>query len=200
MSDNKIHDKFEALLDDASSKCEKKLQHFLGRHPRIITRTFSVGAQNPLVIPKYTLADDYKTDFLLIAQRSEGSLDIHLIEIEPAKGDLFTKTKKFQSTGRLRIAEGQITDWQTWINSYADFFKDKLLNYIEKRGLWDNNSFSRTRSNSYRLDLVQYYIVIGRRSDFKGRGDEYRHTMRTNSGNRKEIVSWDRLLESSLLI
>lgn len=123
---------------------------------------------------------------------------MHLIEIEPAKGKLFTK--EYQSTGRLRIAEGQITNWQTWMNEYADMFKRKLLNYIRDNGLWDNNTLSRAQSNSYALDLVQYYIVIGRRRDFKGRGDKYRHTIRTNSGNRKEIVTWDRLLKSSLLI
>ncbi len=123
---------------------------------------------------------------------------MHLIEIEPAKGNLFTK--KYQSTGRLRIAEGQIIDWQTWMSEYADFFKKRLLNHIRSHCLWDDSTLSQAESNSYALDLVQYYIVIGRGSDFKGRGDKYRHTIRTNSNNRKEIVTWDRLLRYSLQV
>ncbi len=198
MIDNEIYDEFKTLLDNDGR--EKPLQKYLENNPEIISKTFHEGAQNPLVIPLYKLANNYITDFIFVGVRSYGSLDVHLIEIEPAINEKPLFNNSNQSTGRLRVAEGQIMDWRTWMNEYENFFKVQLINTIKKLGRWDNNLLSKITTNAIRHDIIYYHIIIGRRKDFDGEGDKYRHTYQARSGNREEIATWDRLLATSQLM
>jgi len=198
MIDNEIYDEFKTLLDNDGR--EKPLQKYLENNPEIISKTFHEGAQNPLVIPLYKLANNYITDFIFVGVRSYGSLDVHLIEIEPAINEKPLFNNSNQSTGRLRVAEGQIMDWRTWMNEYENFFKVQLINTIKKLGRWDNNLLSKIATNAIRQDIIYYHIIIGRRKDFDGEGDKYRHTYQARSGNREEIATWDRLLATSRLM
>jgi hypothetical protein len=189
---------FQSLLDEAVK--ETQLQSFLERHPDIIVNTFYQGAYYPVVFPKFHLADEFIPDFVMIGRRSgsaETSWDVDLIEIEPAILDKPLFNKKRQSTGRLRIAEAQIMDWQRWMQKYEQrIFVPKAFEQLKSKKVWDDHpQFYTPTTGTYQDVVVWYRIIIGRRKDFNGWGNQYRNLIWKKSGNRVEIVPWDRLLD-----
>jgi hypothetical protein len=134
----------------------------------------------------------------MIGHRSSWSWDVDLIEIEPAvlKESLFTQNNL--STGHLRIAEGQITNWQVWMNAKKDFFVQRAVEKLKEVGAWNAHPkfYNLSNGNSQSM-LVMYRIIIGRRKDFEGWGNKYQNIIWDRSGHRIEIVPWDRLLDKS---
>lgn len=114
-------------------------------------------------------------------------------------GPLFNQ--KGQSTGRLRDAEGQITNWQTWMQrNEQNILVPRALDKLKERKAWDVwPDLYRPLSGNYYGLMVWYRIIIGRRKDFAGWGDVYRTNKWKQSANQVEIVSWDRLLERARL-
>jgi len=190
-----LYDEFESLLD--SSVAEAPLQGFLEEHPDVILNTFSQGAYYSVVFPKFHLADEFIPDFVMIGHRSAASWDVDLIEIEPAvlNGKLFNKQR--QTTGRLRIAEKQVTDWQIWIERNREFFVRRAIDRILGEHAWDRNPFFHAATRNEGDLMVWYRIVIGRRTDFNTWGNRYRTNKLRETGNRVDIVTWDRLLDKA---
>lgn len=192
--DNKLFETFKSLLENGLQ--ETCLQKFLERYPEILVRTFFQGAFEQKVFPKFELADDFVPDFVMIGQRSDYSWDVDLIEIEPAVYTMSLFNQSRQSTGRLRDAEAQIRDWQVWMRNNSDFFISRALRELKACHAWDRNPESYNLSNGTNQNMgIWYRIVIGRRTDFNGWGDNYRNNTWEESGHRIEIVTWDRLLE-----
>ena len=135
MISKKTCEEFKVLVGTCSE--ESLLQEFLQKHPEIIIHAFEAGAHLSTVFPKFRLADDFIPDFVMIGHRSSWSWDVDLIEIEPAilNGPLFNKSN--QSTGRLRVAESQITKWQVWMKAKEDFFVQRALDKLKEVGAWD---------------------------------------------------------------
>jgi len=200
---SKLLDDFKGLLDSCSE--EAPLQSFLKRYPEILISTFNQGAQYPTVLPKFKLADELIPDFVMLGRRSGTqytSWDVYLIEIEPSILDRPLFNKKKQSTNRLREAEGQIIQWQQWmqINSQSIFVL-KALRELKKKHAWnDHAQFYSPSSHMYQSMLIYYRIIIGRRKDFGDIGDKYRINRWEQSGRRVEIVPWDRLLDKVRLL
>jgi hypothetical protein len=194
----KSYEEFKDLIDTCSE--ETLLQEFLQKCPEIIIHAFEAGAHLSTVFPKFRLADELFPDFVMIGHRSSWSWNVDLIEIEPAvlKEPLFTQNNL--STGRLRIAESQITKWQVWMNAKEDFFVQRALEKLKEVGAWDKipKFYNLSNGNSQSM-LVMYRIVIGRRKDFEGWGTKYQNITWEESGHRREIVPWDRLLEKTKL-
>ncbi len=190
-----LYDEFKLLVDSGTQ--ESPLQLFLEKHPRILIRTFNEGAHYPTVFPKFHLADQFVPDFVMIGHRSVWSWDVNLIEIEPALcgRPLFNRGR--QSTGRLRIAEAQIADWQAWMEKYRDgCFVPRALEELKKVKAWDKTPGFYSLSDGNHQTLTAWYrIIVGRRHDFQGWGTKYQNLKWTESGHRVEIVTWDRLLE-----
>ena len=177
---------------------EAPLQSFLEDHTEILVRAFSQGAYSSTVFPKFRLAGDFIPDFVIIGHRSSYSWDVDLVEIEPSILDRPLFTRNRESTGRLRIAETQITDWQVWMSRHKEFFTQRALEELRNRHAWDEHSEFYNLSNGTNQDMVIWYrIIIGRRSCFYGWGDQYRSNRWQRSGHREDIVTWDRLLESA---
>ncbi len=197
MPQMKLHDELKSLLNESVK--EAPLQDFLERHPDIIANTFNQGAYYPVVFPQFHLADDFKPDFIMIGHRSVGSWDVDFIEIEPAILDKPLFTRERQPTGRLVIAEKQITDWQVWIgrNANKEFFVQRAKDKILEEHAWDESFCFHTATRSEGDIMVCYRIVIGRRTDFNTWGNQYRNNKFRNSSNRVEIVTWDRLLDTA---
>jgi hypothetical protein len=185
---------FLSILDSGAE--EAPLQTFLENHTEVLVRAFSQGAQYPVVIPKFRLAGSFIPDFVMIGHRSSYSWDVDLIEIEPAilERPLFNQER--QSTGRLRGAESQITDWQNWMRANGELFTRSVLQELKSRQAWDARPQFYNLSNGTSQDMVVWYrIIIGRRSDFEGWGNQYRTNTWDRSNHREEIVTWDRLLD-----
>jgi hypothetical protein len=190
-----LYNEFKSLLDGSVE--EAPLQSFLERHPDIIVHTFFQGAYNPVVFPKFRLADEFIPDFVMIGHRSAPSWDVDLVEIEPAvlNEPLFNKQR--QPTGRLRIAERQVFDWQVWIEKNREFFIRRAIDMIMGKHVWDENPFFKASTVNDIYFMVWYRIIIGRRKDFEGWGDEYRTNKFRSTSNKVEIVTWDRLLDKA---
>lgn len=125
-----------------------------------------------------------------------------LIEIEPSILDRRLFNKKRQSAGRLREAEGQVTQWQQWMQINGEsIFVPKALRELKKIHAWnDHTQFYNPSSPMYQSMLISYRIIIGRRRDFGDHGDRYRINTWEQSGRRVEIVPWDRLLDKVRLL
>lgn len=179
---------------------EQPLQDFLEKHPEVLLRTFDHGAYFPTLFPKFRLADEFIPDFAIIGHRTSWIWNVDLIEIEPAVNERTLFNKKRQSAGRLRDAEGQVRDWQAWMEKYGEgFFAPKVLDQLKKRKAWDERpEFYRLPEGTYSQAMTVFYrIIVGRRKDFDGWGDQYRAVKWKESGNRVEIVPWDRLLDKA---
>lgn len=194
-----IYTEFKQLIDN--EEYEAPLQEFLQTHQELLIYTFSQGAHFPTVFPKFRLADELIPDFVMVGHRSFWSWDVDLIEIEPAILNEPIFNKRGQSTGRLREAEGQIRGWQDWMEKHRDHFATRMIEKLQEIGAWDKEPRYYTFSDgAHQAMIVWYRIVIGRRNDFLGRGDEYRRNKYRESGNRVEIVTWDRLLDKAWLL
>ena len=195
MPQMQLYNEFQSLLDNPVE--EIQLQSFLERHPDIIVNTFSQGAYYSVVFPKFRLADEFIPDFVMTGHRSGASWDVDLIEIEPAvlNGKLFNKQR--QTTGRLRIAEKQVTDWQIWIERNREFFVRQAIDRILEEHLWDRSPFFNAVTRNDISFIVWYRIVIGRRTDFNTWGNRYRTNKLRETSNRVDIVTWDRLLDKA---
>ena len=190
----KLYNEFKSLLDKSIK--EATLQSFLENHPDIIS-TFCQGAYYPVVFPKFHLADELIPDFVMIGHRSASSWDVDLIEIEPAVLNEPLFNKKHQSTGRLRIAEGQVTEWQVWMERNRGFFVQRAIDKILEKHAWDESFRFDTATRNDVSIMVWYRIIIGRRTDFDTWGNRYRTNKFRETSNRVEIVTWDRLLDKA---
>jgi len=193
-----LYNEFKSLVDNSTT--EAPLQKFLEEHLEILIRTFSQGALYPFVSPKFHLADEFIPDFVIVGHRSAWSWDVDLIEIEPAAFNnqaLFNKTG--QSTGRLRIAETQIRNWQDWMRKNKDaIFVPRALDKLKSAGAWDERpEFYKPSDGTHQDLMVWYRIIIGRRKDFQRSGINYQSSYWANSNYRVEIATWDRLLEKA---
>ena len=197
MHQMKLHEEFKSLIDESVK--EAPLQSFLEMHPDIIVNTFCQGAYYPVVFPQFHLADEFKPDFVMIGHRSLASWDVDLIEIKPAVSNKKLFNSKHQPTGNLRIAEGQVDQLQMWIERKGnrEFFVQRTIDKILEEHAWDKSFRFDTATRNDVDIMVWYRIVIGRRGDFEGWGDQYRTNKWRSSNNRVEIVPWDRLLEKA---
>jgi hypothetical protein len=195
MPQMQLYNEFKSLLDESVG--ETPLQSFLERHPDIIVNTFNQGAYFPVVFPKFHLADELTPDFVMIGHRSAASWDVDLIEIKPAvlNGKLFNSDR--QPKGNLRIAEGQVTKLQVWLDRHKEFFVQRAIDKILEERAWDESFCFHTATRNDVDFMVWYRIIIGRRKDFNTWGNQYRTNVFRSSNNKVEIVSWDRLLDKA---
>ena len=171
------------------------MQKFLESHPDILRDTFNAGSYYPTVFPQFSLAGEYIPDFVMIGHRSSWMWTVDLIEIEPSVLERPLFNKSDQSTGRLRDAEGQVVKWQAWMEKYKNpIFVNKALKMLKERGAWNAEpKFYNLSDGTWQMTNVWYRIIIGRRKDFEGWGNEYRN--QKYARQHVEIVPWDRLLE-----
>ena len=186
------YQEFESLIENG--RREAPLQEFLEANPYVIQTTFNAGSSYPTVFPKFSLAEEYIPDFVMIGHRSVWMWTVDLIEIEPAVLERPMFNRAGQSTGRLRDAEGQVSKWKAWMGKYEKtYFIPKALKMLKELRAWDAEPrFYELRP--YHPVHVWYRIVIGRRKDFEGWGNDYREL---KYRDHVEIVPWDRLLEKN---
>ena len=196
-----LYNEFNSLVDNSTT--EAPLQKFLEEHLEILICTFSQGAFYPFVFPKFHLSDEFIPDFVIVGHRSVWSWDVDLIEIEPAAfNDQTLFNKQGQSTGRLRMSETQIRNWQDWMRKNKDsIFVPRALDKLKSAKVWDEHpEFYKPSDGTHQHLIVWYRIIIGRKKDFERSRINYQNSCWENSGHRVEIVTWDRLLEKTLLL
>ena len=184
---------FQSLIENGNK--EAPLQKFLKAHPDILVDTFDTGSYYPTVFSQFSLAGELIPDFVMIGHRSSWMWTVDLIEIEPSvlNGPLFTKSDL--AGKQLRIAEGQLDKWKTWMKEHRDtLFVRKALKKLKERGAWDADpKFYNLSDVTWQMMNVTYRIIIGRRENFQEWGNKYRDLK--NAQQHVEIVPWDRLLE-----
>ncbi len=100
-----------------------------------------------IVISKPQLGNDFIPDFLYIADNFSYGLEFHLIELETASDQEFTK--KGIPSNKLITAIDQIDNWQIWLEDNKPEFK-KLYPFFSDQ--------------FYDLNEILFTIIIGRRS------------------------------------
>ena len=85
-----------------------------------------------------------------------------------------------------------------WIGIRDAIFVRRALEKLQKSGAWDKRpEYYQLSDGTHQTMTIWYRIIIGRRTDFEGWGTQYQAVTWKESGNRIEIVPWDRLLETA---
>ena len=146
-------------------KHEHDWQEFFESIPLLLIQHMN-GGHGRWVIPQKALGAEYRTDFVIGEEDSDG---IHWQAVELESHNVKCFTKKGDYTKELTHAVKQIEDWRSWIR--------------------DNISYARNERNKNGLGLIDIVpdlpglIIIGRRSDLEDK-NKYK---RRDIGNRLNI-------------
>ena len=154
---------------------EQPVHQFLEDNPKFLLQALS-GGHGRYQISKRRLGAEYVPDFL-IAEESSIGLEWYAVEIESPRIDAFRKNGL--QSHKLTHAIGQIRDWRQWLR--------------------DNLNYARNPSGQSGLGLIGIddriagLILIGRRSEYPERYNEFRRQMIDNE--RIIIHSYDWLVD-----
>lgn len=112
----------ESLLKDfrdrlSKAKKEKELQSYLASHPELLYPDFIVCH------PKFSLGEDYVTDYVLLVQGYQGP-EYVFVEIERPGKQIFTKAGQFAEA--FTQAKNQLLDWENWLTKNHAYVSRKL--------------------------------------------------------------------------
>ena len=131
-----------------NAKTEHDWQNLFESCPILLLQHLN-GGHGRWVIPHKALGAEYKTDFIIGEENSDG-YHWQAIELESHKSKCFTKKGNY--TKELTHAIKQILDWRSWLS--------------------DNITYARNDKNKNGLGLIDIVsnlpglIIIGRRKDF----------------------------------
>ena len=154
---------------------EQALHHHLEENPKLLIQTLA-GGHGRYLISKKRLGSQFVTDFLMAEEHSMG-LEWHAIELESPL--VKAHRQDGQQTQELTHAICQIRDWRSWIMDNLDYARRPC----EQNGLGLIGIDNR----------VSGLIIIGRRSDFPERYNEFRRQMIDRE--RIAIHSYDWLVD-----
>lgn len=117
-----LADEFSKLLDEAQT--EEDIQTFLSHHPELICPDYIK------CIPKFSLGNDYVTDFVFLIQGQEG-LEYVFVEIESTNKDIFTTQGHVSS--KFTQAKDQLLNWEKWLDENVHYVRTKLPDLYRPR-------------------------------------------------------------------
>ena len=162
-----------AVIDSSSD--ERPIQDFLRDNPKFLVQALA-GGHDRFQIAKQKLGSEFVPDFVVAEAHSFG-LDWYLVEIESPKAELFRKDGEPRTI--IHHAIGQIRDWRTWLASNRDYARRARRDH----GL----GLAGIESQAPGL------ILIGRRTEFSEKFNEFRRATRSENGI--VIHTYDWLLE-----
>ena len=177
---------FELVLH---SKREEDVQSFLAQYPDILISAFANhpgGSGRTLCIPKFRFGTEFICDFLILYGHF-GRWEVTLIELEPPTANPFTKAGNFAK--RLNEAIRQVHDWLGWIHTNPEYFRTSLSKHSDELADTSHPIDRFTRI------MTCAKIIIGRRSMLTPSVNARRHTVYAESGQRLEIIPYDRLVK-----
>lgn len=157
-----ILNSFISLIDNLETT-ERHVLNFIKNNfayfiPASIAKDYANWGHHELyVFPEFPLGTNYKVDYLVLGNNSEG-YHLMFVEFENPYDNITTKDGEFGVT--LRKGLSQITDWQYWL--------EKNFSHLK-------SVFEKSKSDHYRLpdELFEYdstritlALVGGRRDDF----------------------------------
>jgi hypothetical protein len=171
---------WKSFLETAST--EAQVQNFLENHPGLLPglRDFHNGPLHDIVVTKFPLGADYRTDFAFVTRHSM-ALQFTFVEIEDPTKPIFNKDDSFSQ--KFNHARQQVSDWVGWaernITLLADMFGP----------MFDTYNASEDRKT------VRGYLVYGRRGEIEAdrRRRERWQSVQASSDARVWVMSYDRL-------
>lgn len=150
-----------------------------------ILNDFRFGHHALYLFPEFQLGTEYKVDYLLVGENSDGYHFV-FVEFENPYKSITTQSGDYGTT--IRKGVSQVKDWQIWLESnfpsLENEFKKSLINATTPL----SDEFR--RYDSSRMHCV---VVAGRRDDFK---DKTRKLRRQDSEQSKIfIIHYDHLID-----
>lgn len=193
---NMVRDELQTILDDSTG--ERKLCAFLKKHPWILLHSMTTIGDASGLIAEFPLGNQFKVDFLILAPFS-GAFELRLIEIEPPDAKIFNNDGTLAK--RANKALEQINSWQQHIKKNRDSFLRDLSRYAVSHDLVRDRDSEPTCHVGWSLYhprmavMINYDIVMGRRSDLNDRQVELKAEFKENRG--VQIATCDRLLRGA---
>jgi hypothetical protein len=176
---------------------ERAVHNFLKSAPVLLVEAFNTGNNTQLVAAEFKFGNRYRADFCVLSGTS-ASWDVHLIELEPVKAQIFTKDGSDSRT--LNKAKAQLQDWSHYIATHPFEFREEIARDVLRRNLFcrrDNGpltSWHEKELLSPQMGLYcQFHIVIGRRASLQG--EDLRRRSFYYGMHNCRIATYDRFLE-----
>jgi len=168
-----------ALIDGHPRETE--LQSFLEANPLLFRALFYRYPERDLVVSKFPLGVDFRTDFAFLTYGDTEGLWLHLVEIERPDLLLFTSADEF--TAEANRAFQQLHDWASWCSSH----RETLIHMVAP--LTDEKV-------PFFFFNVSCVLIAGRRSQVSNPRRRERLTTRANlKREAMRFQTWDGFLE-----
>lgn len=192
---------FAELL--ASEPDEESIQKFIFEHPKFLLALNGFGDSQVLAfISKPKIGQRYCADYCVLSF-SQGGCAVSLIELEPSKEKLFTKT--LNPAKRYQGAITQITDWNEWIKANKDTFINEIIHTAKNLEIFSkktNRGFRTKEPDVLKKTWEQFAgftepnfiftIIIGRWSQLSE--SEQKRLISLNQANWYQTYTYEQLI------
>lgn len=185
------YEKFNEALE--KSKGEREIGKFLKENIILIRNVLNEHSWNCVVCkPEFKIGAKYIADFIILSATS-GYWNCVLIEMQSHRDEIFLKDGT--ASKGLREAQKQVQEWEMWIESYGNEFREYLADLVHDKPAQCSNVMAHTRAKPELRDpktVIRFYykILIGRRNSLDEDGNQ-----RRNYFKGIDIVTFDRLLD-----
>jgi len=179
--------KFRIVLDNGTE--EQKILNFIKTEKAhfiigSILRNYRFGHHALYIFPEFMLPPNYKVDYLIIGENSDGHHFV-FVELENPNGNITNSDGSFGNTIRKGIK--QIDDWELWLE--ANFSNLRL---VFEQALGTNEPLPK-EFTVFDKTRIHFIVVAGRRKYFNEK--TYR-LQRSHSEQRKLLIfHYDNILD-----
>jgi Domain of unknown function (DUF4263) len=192
-----LENKIAEILNQ--TRGEREIHDFLKGEPYLVWSTFmSMGGHSEYVLPEFSFAGKYRADFVVM-QSFSGGWNVSFIELEPVDEKPFFMDGR--QSNRLRGALKQIDDWKAFAHDESASLRSCLADAAQKYDiLYPERNLAR-EPRSVKMPLrdsrtylkCEYFIVMGRRSDFSE--DLTYRKSKFPAHHHVEILTYDRFIQ-----
>lgn len=191
--------KNQLILTLDKAEGERGIHSYLKKEPLIIWATFMhCGGHSDYVIPEFSLAGKYRTDFVVM-QSFSGGWNVAFVELEPVNERLFNKDGS--QSARLRSAIKQIDDWKNFVeweraslcSHLADAAQKNDVLYPERNLGREPRCVTKPLRDPRTFLRFEYYIVMGRRKDIDEESSYAKSRIKPN--HNIELATYDRFIQ-----
>jgi len=147
--------------------------------PASIFKDYNFGHHDAYLFPEMMLGAEYKVDYALLGQNSDG-YSMVFVEFENANTKFLIDSYNSESES-VRKGIAQIRDWKQWIENHRDYF-------FQSSGLKD-------KKVDIPITRFFYCLVVSTRKKMDERAREVRSRICYEMSNTK-IITFDRLADN----
>jgi hypothetical protein len=171
---------WQALLNQDPH--EVQVQAFLERHPHLLPglRDLHNGPLHDVIVTKFPLGSDFRTDFTFISRHSM-ALQFTFVELESPSKPVFNKDASFSQD--FSHARQQVADWASWASRNMATLIDMFAPMFETYNVAED------------VKQVRCYLVYGRRHEVESdrkRKERWQSVGLTNDRS-VSVLTYDRL-------